>query len=125
MRLIIAGSRGLTRLDLEAATLIFLFENPEIVYSGKARGIDTFGEQWAKERDIPVRGFPAQWNEFGKGAGFIRNVEMAEAATHLLAVWDGESRGTKHMIDTMVRMGKKVWIHIPARLRKMSEAGGN
>ena len=46
-----------------------------------------------------VKEFPAQWNEFGKRAGYIRNEEMAKYADACVAFWDGESKGTKHMID--------------------------
>ena len=43
--------------------------------------------------------FPADWDKHGKSAGYKRNLEMAENADALIAFWDGESRGTKHMID--------------------------
>ena len=35
---------------------------------------------------------------------------MADNADALIAIWDGESRGTKHMIDIARRKGLKVWI---------------
>ena len=43
--------------------------------------------------------FPADWERHGKAAGYIRNREMAQNADALVAFWDGESRGTKSMID--------------------------
>ena len=48
---------------------------------------------------------PANWDLYGKSAGFRRNIEMADYAIAdnsrgiLLAFWDGKSKGTKHMID--------------------------
>ena len=45
--------------------------------------------------------FPANWNKFGKSAGFRRNEQMAEVADALIAFWDGKSHGTKHMIEIM------------------------
>lgn len=42
---------------------------------------------------------PALWNEYGKRAGMLRNHEMGDIATHLVAFWDKKSRGTKDMID--------------------------
>jgi hypothetical protein len=69
------------------------------VVSGCARGADQLGERWADERGYPVKRFPADWHKHGKRAGYLRNEEMAGYATHLVAFWDGRSRGTKHMID--------------------------
>ena len=46
-----------------------------------------------------LRIFIPQWDKYGKKAGYLRNVEMAENANALIAFWDGKSKGTKHMID--------------------------
>ena len=53
----------------------------------------------AKEMGFHVAYFPADWERYGKAAGYIRNKEMAQNADALVAFWDGESRGTKSMID--------------------------
>ena len=53
-----------------------------------------------KSKVIKIKYFPADWNTYGKSAGFVRNIEMAENATALIAFWDGKSSGTKHMIET-------------------------
>ena len=45
--------------------------------------------------------FLANWNKFGKSAGFRRNEQMAEVADALIDFWDGKSNGTKHMIEIM------------------------
>lgn len=75
-------------------------ESPiEEIVSGTANGVDKLGENWAMYRRIPVKKFPANWNMYGKSAGYRRNLEMAGYADALVAVWDGESKGTKHMID--------------------------
>lgn len=69
------------------------------VISGTAKGADKLGERFAKENNLTLHRFPADWNRYGKSAGYKRNVEMADNADALLALWDGKSRGTKHMID--------------------------
>lgn len=51
---------------------------------------------------------PADWDLYGKSAGFKRNVQMAEYADALVAFWDGASSGTKHMIETAQKMGLDV-----------------
>lgn len=70
-----------------------------VIISGTARGADTLGERYAQERGYAVERFPADWEHAGKSAGFIRNAQMASIADALIAFWDGQSRGTAHMID--------------------------
>jgi hypothetical protein len=89
---------------------VFDSAKPDEIVSGGARGVDTFGEIYARDNCIKVKVFPADWNTHGKKAGYLRNVQMAEYADALLAIWDGESKGTKHMIDTMKRMNKQVYV---------------
>lgn len=78
MKVIIAGSRLITDYDLVCAE-IAKFPHPitEVV-SGTAKGVDSLGELWAFENNIPVRRFPANWGLYGKRAGYMRNVQMAE-----------------------------------------------
>lgn len=128
MRIIIAGSRTFNDYDLLKKTLdIFAIEygkvessmSPgfyysttkilaECILSGKARGADTLGEQWAKANSVPIKEYPAEWDKHGKSAGYIRNKEMAENADALVAFWDGKSKGTKHMIDLALEKGLTV-----------------
>lgn len=111
MRTIIAGSRGCTNAEhaedaIEASGFV-----PTVVLSGTANGADKLGELWAKAQGIPVERYPADWDRFGKSAGYKRNEQMAANADALIALWDGESRGTKHMIDIATRAGLKVYVH--------------
>jgi hypothetical protein len=115
MKLIIAGSRALSDMELLKTSFAqFSEKHPEIhideIVSGTARGPDTNAILFARENNIPVKEFPADWDKYGRSAGFIRNEEMAKYADGLLALWDGKSRGTKHMIDTMKRMGKPIQV---------------
>ncbi len=75
------------------------------IISGTARGADKLGERFAKEYNLRIKKFPANWDLYGKKAGYLRNIQMAEYAKNnsdlgvLIAFWDGNSKGTKHMID--------------------------
>jgi len=113
MKLIIAGSRNIGRLTAFRAIArvlnIYNLEPTEIV-SGHARGVDKFGEQFAEQNNITTKIFPADWKQHGRSAGYIRNVEMGEYGDALLAVWDGVSKGTKHMIDIATEKGLEVYI---------------
>jgi hypothetical protein len=109
MKWIIAGSRSLSSRETvyHECNRHIILDATEVV-SGTARGADRIGEQWAEENNIPVRRFPADWNEYGKAAGMIRNAQMAEYADGLIAFWNGQSRGTKNMIDIATDKGLKV-----------------
>jgi hypothetical protein len=76
------------------------------VVSGKARGADSLGERYASEFGIIVAKFPADWNRFGKRAGYVRNEEMAHYADKAVVFWDGISKGSRHMIDIMKKLKK-------------------
>lgn len=79
--------------------------------SGTADGVDKLGEQWAKGRLIPVEKFYPKWKLYGKYAGLVRNTEMARTSQALLAVWDGKSKGTAHMIHVAKKKGLLVYVH--------------
>ena len=82
-----------------------------IVYEllGKGKELaDKLGEDWAAKNNYKVERFPADWNQFGKAAGYFRNLEMARFSDVLVAFWDGESKGTMHMINIMNEMNKPV-----------------
>jgi len=105
MKVIIAGSRSITDPDeIEKATQFSGFDITEVVSGACPRGVDRIGEEWAKRHGIPIRRFPAQWNAFGPLAGPMRNGVMADYADALIAVWDGDSPGTRNMI---ARAGEK------------------
>jgi len=88
----------------------FAFYIPAIMSAPSMPQYDGLAEEWARENGIPIKRFPADWDKHGKAAGPIRNRAMAEYADALLAVWDGESKGTANMILEMHRMGKPVFV---------------
>jgi len=101
MKVIIAGSRDFNDYDLlcRKADKILSKQNEIEIVSGTAKGADKLGERYAEERGYPVKRFPADWGTHGKRAGYIRNEEMAIYADGLIAFWNEQSKGTKHMID--------------------------
>ena len=80
--------------------------------SGEARGADSMGKQWALSRGYKVMLFPANWTDHGKSAGYIRNKQMADEATALVAFWDSRSKGTGNMIWVATRAGLKIHIEV-------------
>ena len=105
-KVIIVGSRGFSNYRLlKEQCNKYLREKRKtcniVVVSGHARGADTLGEKYAKEEGFDLEIYPAQWDKYGKSAGFRRNEQMGNIADALIAFWDGKSHGTKHMIDIM------------------------
>ena len=112
MRVIIAGSRGITDFSLvQEAITESCFEITEVV-SGHARGVDALGEAWALKHGVKLKVFPANWDKYGPRAGPIRNGEMAEYAEALIALWDGKSSGTESMIEKAQAKGLKVYVKV-------------
>ena len=77
-----------------------------IIVSGCAEGADKLGERYAAEHNLPIERFPAEWDTYGKYAGPRRNAQMARVADAVLVFWDGESKGTKNMIENAKKANK-------------------
>ena len=109
-RVIIAGGRHFNDYNTLAAYCDKILSNKakthdiEIV-SGHCYGTDLLGERYAAERRYSLSIYEAQWSQYGAAAGPKRNKQMAENADALIAFWNGESRGTKNMIETAEKMG--------------------
>ena len=107
MKVIIAGGRFFNDYELLKESCDKILSNTPLIeiVSGTAKGADTLGERYAKENYLEVTKFPADWDKFGKSAGYRRNADMAIYADSLIAFWDGESKGTKSMIH-LAKVGK-------------------
>lgn len=113
MKIIIAGGRDFNdypSLKDYVDKIIVNVDDPEVV-SGTASGADSLGERYALEKGIPVKRFPADWERYGKSAGYKRNLQMGEYADALIAFWDGKSRGTKHMIEIAQRLKLNIRVY--------------
>jgi hypothetical protein len=143
MRVIIAGSREFNDYDLLKRECFRIFkqlksegyntsrEYIEIV-CGEAPGADKLGKQFGVEYNIPVKSFPAQWddldtqscfikyNKYGKPynalAGTNRNKNMAIYAKEdpelgvLIDFWNGVSKGSKNMINLAKKYKLRVFV---------------
>lgn len=112
--LAIVGSRTFDNYDDVKAVIKVItdandFNITEIV-SGGARGADTFGEQYAKENEIKLTVFPAEWKKYGKKAGFLRNLKIIANCDVCVCFWDGESHGTEHDIQLCEEINKPCYV---------------
>lgn len=82
----------------------------DTVISGGARGADALAERYAEEHNIPLQVFKADWDTYGRRAGFVRNQQMIESCDVCFVFWDGTSKGTKLSIDLCTRHNKPAYI---------------
>lgn len=124
VRVLVAGSRFYTNYQ-EFETIIehrinLLLRNiprEDICFiSGKAsHGPDDMIIHWCERNNYRCFEYPADWNELGKIAGFVRNKTMSKICTHAIIVWDGISSGTKHMLGLVRAKGCQVALHYVKR----------
>ncbi|MBP3390286.1 MAG: DUF2493 domain-containing protein [Clostridia bacterium] len=108
MKVAVIGSRNLAVKNLEK----YLPEGTTEIVSGGARGIDSCAKNYANTNGIPLKEFLPNYDEFGRSAPLLRNLEIIDYADIVLAFWDGKSRGTKFVIDKCRAKGKPVNIFI-------------
>jgi len=103
---IVCGSRGWSDRAAIAARLEPLTEVGAVVVHGGARGADRIAGEVAVELGLELEVHPADWDQYGKRAGYVRNVRMARLGADLcIAFWDGASRGTQSMIGAAHKHG--------------------
>lgn len=110
MKLAIVGSRSFTDYDLLVENISNIVSKPiTLIVSGGAKGTDTLAEDFAKEFNIPLKVFAANWYKNGiynKYAGFERNHDIVSQADYVIAFWDKVSKGTLHTITLAKRANK-------------------
>lgn len=119
MKIAIIGSRSFQNYNLLKFKLLPYRASITEICSGGANGADSLAEIYAKENNIPIKVFPAEWDNFeepcniknnaqGKPynalAGFNRNTKIIDYANFVVIFWDGKSPGTR---DSMQKANKK------------------
>ncbi len=106
MKLAIIGSRSITAYPLEDVIPSGVTQ----IISGGARGVDALVRQYAQEHSIPLTEILPDYDRYGRGAPLRRNEEIVAKADMVLAIWDGQSRGTAYTIRCCRRLGKPVMV---------------
>jgi hypothetical protein len=114
MKIAVIGSRGLIVRDLEN----YLPEETTEIVSGGARGVDTSARFYAHKKRLKLTEFLPDYEQYGKIAPLMRNLEIIDYADEVYAFWDGVSRGTKYVIENCRRKKKKVHVFM---LKKLEE----
>lgn len=102
MKLLIAGSRSITEFDLSS----YISADVDTVISGEAGGVDSLAEQYADLHRLSKYIVRPRYDLYGRAAPIKRNEQMVNIADAVLIVWDGNSKGTKYIIDYSKRTGK-------------------
>ena len=107
-KVIIAGGRDFCNFQQLTATMdaVLVNKSQVTIISGGANGADSLGERYARLRGYPLIVMKADWDKYGKRAGYLRNEDMLRIATAAVCFWNGISRGTSHMIDLTMQSGK-------------------
>jgi YspA, cpYpsA-related SLOG family len=106
MRVIVAGCRNFTNYSFVKRVLdrILVRQEQVEIVSGRCRGVDRLGEQYAQEKGFPIKTFPADWAKYRRAAGPMRNKQMADYADALVA-FDSGGKGTADMIKQAKEKG--------------------
>ena len=98
------------------------------IIHGNARGADTVGKLYGERRGYDIKAFPANWDGYGRSAGYIRNAEMYtflhdKENKGALLFWDGMSRGTKNNFLQAYRNGVpiKCFLYLEQRFMTSDE----
>jgi hypothetical protein len=99
LKIVVAGGRDFNDKDIIFSCLDKIVKKDDIIISGHASGVDSWGECYADVHGLQLEIYPAQWGVYGKSAGPIRNEQMAKIADKVILFWNGKSRGTYNMLQ--------------------------
>lgn len=111
---LISGSRTFHDRSKVRYTMQETLRIGDTLIHGGATGVDTWASERATDFQITTVKVTPEWGKLGKVAGVIRNITMAEMAIgaaeefntllKALIFWDGQSKGTQHMIQQCLMM---------------------
>ena len=115
MRILVTGSRDWTDLRTLSHALMATwdYERITVVHGACPTGADEMAD-WVARHLMPqlevlcvdVETHPADWNQYGKSAGFRRNAEMVNLGADIcLAFIKNESKGATHTAALAERAG--------------------
>lgn len=111
-RILVCGSRDYKDYASFSKTMVryYTLYGIDCIITGMAKGPDTWAYDFAQEFNIPYECYYAQWRQYGKKAGYVRNMEMLIKGRPnlVLAFYDGVSKGTKNMMLLATQSGVKV-----------------
>jgi hypothetical protein len=102
MKVLVCGSREWAdKQTVRTGLTLLRLSGFDTLIHGACRGADTIAGELGKELGFEVISVPANWKEFGRSAGMIRNREMLDMHPDLVLAYHLDienSRGTKDCI---------------------------
>lgn len=109
MRILVCGGRDFTNQSIFNQAMEDLLGKVTVIIHGAARGADTLADNWAKEHGLTVEAYPADWDKYGKRAGFIRNSQMLKEGKPDRVIAFPGGKGTEMMINLAHAAKVPVW----------------
>ncbi len=103
MKVAIIGSRNINQNDYEKLLPHIPIGASQII-SGGATGADELAVRYAEENNLKLVTFTPEYEKFGKSATLKRNIQIIEYSDYVIALWDGHSRGTAHVIVNCIEI---------------------
>lgn len=114
MRLLVCGGRGYSDWYRMEQVLDSILEPIDALISGGAPGADRLAEDWAKRHGIPIERYDADWDQFDKAAGPMRNTQMLREGkpdwTIAFPTLGERNAGTRDMVAKSRRAGVKTYV---------------
>lgn len=104
MKVGIAGSRTIIVPNIGD----FLPSDTTEIISGGTKGVDTCAREYAQQHNIPLREFLPDYEQYGRAAPIRRNDLIIDNSDMMLVFWDGQSRGTRYVIERCKDLNKSL-----------------
>lgn len=112
MRVLVCGGRKFDNSSLFFDTMMKYIGSSEpkhiVIIEGGAKGADRMAQSFADQNGCKRETFPAQWDKYGKSAGFIRNKQMLDEGKPDLVIAFPGGKGTTMMVDIAIKAGVQV-----------------
>lgn len=120
MKTAVIGSRTFDNYEQLKTILDNMGDKPTEIISGGANGADALAERYAQENNLPLTIHLANWQAYGRAAGPIRNKQLIEDCEQVVAMWDGQSKGTPHSIKIAQKLNRPTKLVIYAQSQQTS-----
>lgn len=112
MKVLVCGSRSIDDQDVVTRAIYGSPFDVSTIIHGDADGVDAEADQYAHDYAVDTEVHPIPewvWEKVGRKAGPMRNEYMVRQADAVVAVWDGESSGTKDAMQQAESVGLPVY----------------
>lgn len=112
-RIIVCGSKDFCNYDLLKKKCDYYISsrlekgNKIEIISGGAKGAESLGEKYAKEKGYSFKIIPIQWDKYGKRAGYLRNSKMAEISNACIAFLCKDEESKAKGIEMMINIARE------------------